>query len=77
MRNGIKETPQTEDLIDNTIEDSFPASDPPSWTAGTRHSPAHQPQEQSNLRRFVRPTLYALAGVGVVLSVLWWLQKDD
>jgi hypothetical protein len=26
-----------EELIDKTLEDSFPASDPPSWTTGREH----------------------------------------
>ena len=27
----------SEELIDQTLEDSFPASDPPSWTTGREH----------------------------------------
>jgi hypothetical protein len=28
----------SEEMIDKTLEDSFPASDPPSWTTGREHS---------------------------------------
>jgi hypothetical protein len=28
----------SEQMIDQTLEDSFPASDPPSWTTGREHS---------------------------------------
>lgn len=77
MRNGIKETTATEDLIDNTIEDSFPASDPPSWTAGTRQSPADQPHQGADFRRFLRPALYGVAGLSLVLGALWWLQRRN
>jgi hypothetical protein len=28
-------------MIDKTLEDSFPASDPPSWITGREHSDAH------------------------------------
>jgi hypothetical protein len=30
----------SEDEIDSNLEDSFPASDPPSWTLGTNHKEA-------------------------------------
>ena len=31
--------------IDRNLADTFPASDPPSWTLGTDHSPAPPTQE--------------------------------
>jgi hypothetical protein len=31
----------SEEMIDKTLEDSFPASDPPSWMTGREHSDAH------------------------------------
>ena len=34
-----KKRPMSESEIDEVIEASFPASDPPSWTLGTDHSP--------------------------------------
>ncbi len=37
----------TETEIDETIEGSFPASDPPSWTLGTNHHVPTKPEEDS------------------------------
>jgi hypothetical protein len=34
-----------EDEIDQTLKDSFPASDPPSWTLGTNHQ-VEPPEEE-------------------------------
>jgi len=32
-----REDKMSESEIDDTLDDSFPASDPPSWTLGTDH----------------------------------------
>ena len=38
MRPDVDEgNEMSEDEIDQNVEDSFPASDPPSWTLGTDH----------------------------------------
>lgn len=35
----------SEDEIDENLEESFPASDPPSWNLGTNHSAGKTPDE--------------------------------
>lgn len=32
--------------VDANLEDTFPASDPPSWTLGTDHRPAEPDEEE-------------------------------
>ena len=54
--NKNHETPATADTnedeieteIDETLEDTFPASDPPSWTLGTDHQVETQTDAEDN-----------------------------
>jgi hypothetical protein len=39
--------PMSEDEIDKTLADTFPASDPPSWTLGTDHRKEQAGEEQT------------------------------
>lgn len=36
-RNDSEKNAMSEDEIDENLEESFPASDPPSWNLGTNH----------------------------------------
>jgi hypothetical protein len=45
---GKASDPMTEAEIDSTLMDSFPASDPPSWTLGTDRSEQNDPPKDTN-----------------------------
>jgi hypothetical protein len=38
----------SETEIDNNLEDTFPASDPPSWTLGSNHHSGSKPEPESD-----------------------------
>jgi hypothetical protein len=58
MGDESKDEKLSEDLIDETLADSFPASDPPSWTLGREKRPPASDTESSSKREEVQtPTL--------------------
>jgi hypothetical protein len=51
--------PMSEDEIDKNLVDSFPASDPPSWTVGTDHKAPTREEQGGN--RLMRGAFHQLA----------------
>lgn len=70
---AIADNPMTEDALDGVIEDSFPASDPPSHTPTTSlGAPKGITEGPEQGRRSRKPLTWAVAGVAaaVVLAGL-------
>jgi HAD superfamily hydrolase (TIGR01549 family) len=83
MGGGKGEEPLSEEMIDATLADSFPASDPPSWTMGRerdpraeRSRPESEPQAMGSSARLRGPAfLFDLDGTlvdSVYQHVLSW-----
>ncbi len=53
--------PMSEEEIDKNIVDSFPASDPPSWTVGTDHTSADKDVKRGRDERDRRGAFHQLA----------------
>lgn len=70
---AIADNPMTEDALDQVIEDSFPASDPPSHTPttglGAPKGVAEEPA-QSRWERPSRTIIAAGAGVALLLAAV-------
>jgi hypothetical protein len=45
-----KKSSAEEDMIDETVEETFPASDPPSWTGTHAGKPKHAPDKDKKHR---------------------------
>jgi len=66
-------------LIDRTLEDSFPASDPPSWTGSISHvaiTPVRQPGNERIVRR-IRAEFLEMPGLSLTAEQaqrLWSLE---
>lgn len=48
-RDGEGADEMTEAEIDDNLEDTFPASDPPSWTLGSDHRPADNQEREDDV----------------------------
>jgi hypothetical protein len=44
----VDEPRTVEDELDNAADESFPASDPPSWSSGKKHQPKFSPERDES-----------------------------
>ena len=46
-KKDLADAPMSERELDRTLDETFPASDPPSWTLGTDHREAERDEAES------------------------------